>query len=269
MLTVLTLVSAADACNRRGVVYFTGEIRGSMESWSAMKQRLVDGNDLDVMFDVWSSTPEKHAALKTLFAPCEWYDEPYGDSWKERVMRMDPRFQKVNGNLYTIGARETPHVVDMCYRLHHANSLLEKYNHSVVVRARLDQHFRSDVIIPHTVESHAVYADLKWGPIAYDAGEAEPLCPKMMDDRFAYGDYWGMRAYNDVYPNMFRILNNMREDPGFRLWWESGNLRNPGTFLSNAESFVAWRLRLANVRCHQLAVAPCLVRGPQNFVACS
>ena len=48
-----------------------------------------------------------------------------------------------------------------------------------------------------------------------NAGDAEPRCPKniMMSDLYAYGDYWGMRSYNNImcYEDFYRaVLRRLR-----------------------------------------------------------
>ena len=231
----------------------------------SIKEKLIDPNNLDVIVDTWSTSRELEAELNATLQPCEWFAEPYTLAWKQSIVASEPRFQLVGDTLYTIGAGETKHVVEQYYRLWHSSSLLLKHRHKLVVRARLDSLFLTEVKLPEKPPPNSVYALMEW-LYGYDAGESEPLCPKMMNDLFAYGDYWGMRNYNDVFPYMFRILDEMRADPGFRLWWEVGNARAPGTFLSNAESFLAWRLRLAGVNCKNIALPLCVYRRRQDGV---
>ena len=260
-LTVATvLVTGAFAtCSRRGVVVFTGDVRGDVHTWESAKRHLVDTNQFDVIIDTWSTSPETQQLLEATLQPCDVFYQPYTTEWKQQVLAVEPRFQLIGDTLYAISPSETKHVVDQFYRLWHSASLLAKYNHEVVVRVRLDAYFTANVTIPEKLPLNSVFASLEWG-YRYDEGEADPVCPKMMNDFFAYGDYWGMRTYNDVFPVMFRVLHAMQQDPGFRHWWDVGNIRAPGTFLANAESFLAWRLRLSNVSCHHVDNPFCLHR---------
>jgi hypothetical protein len=257
-------------CAKRTAVLFTGEARGDAASWQALAANLVAPNDADVILDIWDVPPETRAELQRIFAPCEFYAEAYSLEWKRSVVAKDPRFQLVGETLYAIGPGETSHVVDEYARMAHATKLLQRHAHAVVIRARLDAAFGAPFLLPPAYGPNAsappprntVVASLEWGGHIYDNGETAPTCPKMISDNFAYGDYWGMRSYLDVFPNMFRLLDAMHADAGFRLWWVTNNARVPDTFLANAEAFVAWRLRTAGVACAH-APEPCCLRRRQ------
>jgi hypothetical protein len=260
-------------CTKRTAVVFTGEARGDEATWASLAAHLVAPNDADVLLDVWDVSPEARAALERIFRPCEFYTEAYNIDWKRSVVEKDPRFQLLGDTLYAIGPGETAHVVDEYARMAHAGKLLQRHGHAVVIRARLDARFAAPFPLPPAYNGSAaalgsaappprnsVVGALEWGGRMYDAGEGPPTCPKMMSDNFAYGDFWGMRAYLDVFPHMFRLLEAMHADAGFRLWWATGNARVENTFLGNAESFVAWRLRATGVACAHAAEPFCLVR---------
>ena len=227
-------------------MFFTGEIRGDNSSWLLLRENLIEANNADVIFDLWTGEPEKEALLKIIFRPCAWFTEPYDAAYVERVQANEPRFKFIDGNLYAIGKGETIHVVDSFYRTHHAmnKSRWDLTEGSVLVRARLDQYFGFPVKIPLEIPQGALY-------LPSLSLHSQPSCPMNANDLFAFGDYAAMSIYFDVFPHMFDILAAMKKNPGYTEWWNKTDLERPqeGKFRCDSEGFLGWHLRMNNVSC--------------------
>lgn len=176
------------SCKRRRVVVFAGELRGDGVTWLRLREALVANNHLDVIFDVWQAHAALELLAQELFKPCDWFSEPYEGDWKQRKVARQPRFTlSNNGQLYALSPRKLWHQWDAAYRLWHSDSLVAKHSFDIVVRARLDSHFPRHVSLPLSVPANSVYAHMEWDGIGWEDGEAEPQCPFMLNDMFAYG----------------------------------------------------------------------------------
>ena len=270
-LLLLGLFSTARGCALERVVLFAGELRGDAALWRHIHRVLVAPNNLDVVIDIWDEGGGAHAReeeLRSIMVPCMWFGEPQPDgNWTRRAQSAAPALRATpeagpSGSQFLgfLGnVQEAHHMLQAFYRQHHSFTLLEQalegvaLRPRVVVRARLDHFFDTKVLIPEALPPHSVWAPLSWGPISLEAGDTEPACPKMMNDFFAYGDWAGMQDYHSAYGNLTSLLTAMRADPGYRLHWEVGNVRAPGTFLHNPGAFLAWQLRTAGTRCFDLS----------------
>lgn len=247
-LRALNDTVAASACTKPVVVVFTGELRGDESGWRELLRLLVQPNDADVILDVWSAAPETEAASRAVFQPCVFFSEPYAHEWVAAQAAKQRRFVVVGDNLHVQSPRETPHVVSQFYRMSHSWRFVARHDFTSVIRARTDLRLFQPLSIGPQAPN-TVHTNFEWAGVTYDAGMTPPECPKMANDLLAWGDYWGMATYHDVFNSIYHVLAEMQKDPGYREWYLVNNVRAPGTFLHNAESLLAWRLRLGNVKC--------------------
>ena len=269
IIMCLSLVLNADChiplCSRNKVVLLTGLIRGNNYTWSSIIQNLILPNDADVVLDIWSGSQEQHKQLVTLFQPCVFFSENF-DVWLKRA-RYRNWFKVYNDNLYIEDPQEAvvlKNSIYQFYRVWHSFTLLSKSTAKspVVIRSRLDSFYASPVAIPAAIPPNTVFGDLAWGGISYEDDDNPKSCPKMINDQFSYGDFWGMSIYHDVYLHMKRLHDYMKTIPGYRkVWTVQPVFRHNSTFLECPESFLAFRLRMSAVSCRNIPIVWCLARN--------
>lgn len=253
-------ISRNGTCSKSVVVVFTGEVRGDTYMWTNIRDAIINPNNADVVIDVWSTTPGRELELRRFFNPCIFRTHNRSEIWKRCIVREDPRFKLVGENIHTIGPGESGTVVSMFYNMFRSAELWKRFSFKAVIRARLDVTYRMRIPLPKVLDPYSVYGDFSWAGRRDDIPnmDSRQACDRMMSDTFAFGDFWGMATFHDVFPTLPLLLEYMKQEQGFRNWWSVGNHRAPGTFLSNAEAFLAWRLRLSYVHCHHFNAPQCL-----------
>ena len=255
-------------CTGSAVVIFNGIIRGDIKTWQNIFEFLVKPNKADVVMNVWSSDPLLERNLVDVFKPCYYNSYEYSPL---SVLNAEPRLNSTAGGRFFIeDEREAGFdYVPQFYNLHRNLEFLKYLPHSVFVRCRLDLIFRSEITLPLAIHSNSIHAALEWGGERYDHGDEPPFCPKMMNDFFAFGDYFGMIAYFSAFDDMIRLHYMMKAMPGYRRVWEVSGNRFPDTFLECAESMLAFRLRASRVTCYNFLTPMCIVRHINGSWMCA
>lgn len=279
--------ASGGGCSGRRAVLFSGQVRGDVQLWTHIRDQLVVPNGLDVMIDVWSSSAEQEAALRSIFEPCYFFSESDGD-WKARAAAEDPAHFALasapwlpNGTaLYLrVGAAadwqgnwshwvregegqysgealccEGLHgtFVDAFYRLFHGIQVLQKFSHSLIVRARLDTYWPEG---PPAIPAQDPPPNTLFIPSLGNAYEER--CPLYAHDQSAYGDFLGMRTYLDVYPllpSLIREMASMQREKPHEL-----DHKRVGFF--QEEAILGQRLWMSRVSCRMWNVhPPCMAR---------
>ena len=286
--------ASGGGCRGRRAVLFSGQVRGDETLWRHLRDTFVLPNQLDVMIDVWSSTPEAEASLRAIFKPCYFFSESDGD-WKARAAAADPAHYALipapwlpNGTALYLRAGavgdweanwthwikpgegeyagealccEGLHgtMVDAFYRLSHAISALERGSHRLIVRARLDTYWPEG---SPTLPDDDPPPNTLFIPSLGNAYVER--CPLYAHDQSAYGDLFAMRSYLDVFPVLPSLIREMLSEQ--RAAPHSLDTKRVGFF--QEEAILGQRLWMSRVSCRMWPVAtPCMARplreGPQ------
>lgn len=266
-------VVSTRGCFKDKAVIFVGQIRGDTALWELANSNLARANNFDIIMDVWSSNFKEEADLRAVFQPCFYYSEKYDESFRERALKEYPDlvYNTSMDMLYLSKTHQreiyspTRKTVDTYYRFMHAYiHAVQKYNHTVLFRTRLDMMWFDKYLVPDRIEENAVYGRYDFHAIS--TVKTTHTCPSTyrMEDVFLFGDRIGMVAHLRFLASATRIIDTMVSLPLFR--------RRPATpypvndtdqfFKFGNEHIQAWSLILSKVKCFEAAPAPaCLARN--------